>query len=102
MIHCLVGEVEESRAKVTVSEDERLQPRFRAWKTGWTVESFTAKGGGEENQMWRKVNSQHLLEAHSVSGPSQIPIIILHDRDYYLAPRHAKKLEFGIRFLRTP
>lgn len=66
------------------------------------MESFTDKGAVEENQIWRKVNNQHLPEAHYVSGPSQIPIIILHHRDYYLAQRHVKKLEFSIRFLRTP
>lgn len=86
----------------TDSKDERLQPRSRALKTGWTVESFIDKRAVEENQSWRKVNNQHLLEAHYVSVPWQIPIITLHRRDYYLAQGHAKKLEFGIRFLRTP
>lgn len=37
-----------------------------------------------------------------MSGPSQIPIIILHHRDYYLAQSQVKKLEFGIRFLCAP
>lgn len=37
-----------------------------------------------------------------MSGPSQIPITILHHRDYYLAQRHVKELRVWYQVSKTP
>lgn len=80
----------------TGNKDERLQPRFQAWTTAWTVESLTDKGEEEENQIWRTV-TQHLLEGHHVPGVSRFRISLFARERLSFGPKSNKEMRCWYR-----